>query len=83
MFDSRMSDINLMIYTVLKSTYTKLEPNVSCKGQHKNFSKESFLKDLKLGLIITVFLTILIMSLKKKLHHHSATKWTKQAQKKI
>ena len=54
-----------MIYTVLKSTYTKLEPNVSCKGQHKNFSKESFLKDLKLGLIITIFLTILIMSLKK------------------
>ena len=41
-----MSDHQLMIYIMLRLTYTKLELK---KWQCKNFSKESFLKDLKLG----------------------------------
>ena len=47
MYESGMSDHHLMIFTVLKSTYTKLKRTVLRKRQYKNFSKESFLKDLK------------------------------------
>ena len=41
-----------MNYAMRKSTYTKLEPKVlQYKRQYKkNFSEESFLKDLKSGL---------------------------------
>ena len=47
-FESRMSNQHMMIYTMLKSTYTKLEPTVLSKQQYKNFSKKSFLKDLRI-----------------------------------
>ena len=36
-----------MIYTMLKSTYTKLEPKILRKHSYKDFNEESFLWDLK------------------------------------
>ena len=39
-----------MVYTMLKSTYTKLEPKILRKGFYKDFNKESFLRDLQHGL---------------------------------
>ena len=39
-----------MIYTMLKSTYTKLEPKVLRNCSYKDFSKESFLQDFQHGL---------------------------------
>ena len=49
MFKSEISDHHLMIYTMIKSVHTQLEPKVFRKWQNKNFSKESSLKDLKPG----------------------------------
>ena len=48
-FESGVSDFHLNIYTMLKSLYTNLEPEVLRKQQYKSISKVSFLKDLKLG----------------------------------
>ena len=39
-----------MVYTMLKSTYTKLEPKTLRKRSYKDFNKESFLRDLQHGL---------------------------------
>ena len=39
-----------MVYTMLKSTYTKLEPKILRKRSYKDFNKESFLRDLQHGL---------------------------------
>ena len=49
-FETGNSDHHLLIYTVLKSTYTKMEPKVLSKSCFKNFSEQSFLQDLKQGL---------------------------------
>ena len=35
-----------MVYTTLKSTYTKLEPKILRNRSYKDFNKESFLQDL-------------------------------------
>ena len=39
-----------MVYTMLKSTYAKLEPKMLRKRSYKDFNKESFLRDLQHGL---------------------------------
>ena len=39
-----------MVYTILKSTYTKLEPKILRNHSDKDFNKESFLQDLQHGL---------------------------------
>ena len=46
-FETGISDHHLLIYTMLKSTYTKMEPKVLSKRCFKNFSEQSFLQDLK------------------------------------
>ena len=43
-------DHHLLIYTMLKSTYTKMEPKVLLKRRFRDFSEQSFLQDLKQGL---------------------------------
>ena len=49
-FETGISDHYLMVYTMLKSTYTKLEPKILRKHSYKDFNKESFLRDLEHGL---------------------------------
>ena len=39
-----------MVYTILKSTYTKLEPKILRNHSYKDFNKESFFQDLQYGL---------------------------------
>ena len=48
-FETGIRDHHLLIYTMLKSTYTKMEPKVLSKRCFKNFSEQSFLQDLKQG----------------------------------
>ena len=50
-----------MVYTMLKSTYTKLEPKILRKRSYKDFNKESFLRDL----ITLIILLNLIMHSKQ------------------
>ena len=47
MFGTGLSKRNLLFYTWLKSTYTKMEAKVLTKTCFKNFSEQSFLQDLK------------------------------------
>ena len=49
-FETGISDHHLLIYTMPKSTYTKMEPKVLSKRCLKNFSEKAFLQDLKQGL---------------------------------
>ena len=60
-----------------KSTYTKLEPKVLPKRQYKNFSKESFIKDLKLDLSKDSICNHFNNEFKEILHHHVPRKETK------
>ena len=60
-----------------KSTYTKLEPKVLRKRQYKNFSKESFIKDLKLDLSKDSICNHFNNEFKEILHHHVPRKETK------
>ena len=53
-----------MVYTMLKTTYTKLEPKISRKRSYKDFSKESVIQDLQHGLKIMVSLVILMTKLR-------------------
>ena len=39
-----------MVYTMLKSTYTKLEPKIVRNRSYKEINKESFLRDFQHGL---------------------------------
>ena len=48
--ETEISDHHLLINTILKSTYTKMESKVLSKRCFKNFSEQSFLQDLKQGL---------------------------------
>ena len=50
LIETGISDHHLFIYTLLKPTYTKMEPKVLSKRCFKNFSEQSFLQDLKQGL---------------------------------
>ena len=49
-FETGLSDHHLMIYTMLKSTYTKLGPVVLKSRSYKGFSEDYFLNDLRLNL---------------------------------
>ena len=49
-FETGISDHHLLIYTMLKSTYNKMESKVLSKRCFKNFSEKSFLQDLNQGL---------------------------------
>ena len=49
-FETGISDHQLLIYTMLKSTYTKMDPKVLSKRCFKNCSEQSFLQDFKQGL---------------------------------
>jgi len=49
-FETGLSDHHLMIYTMLKSTYTKVEPVILRSRCYKNFSEDYFLNDLRLKL---------------------------------
>ena len=50
-FETGISDLpHLMVYTMLKSTYAKLEPKILRSLSCKDFNKESFLQDLQHGL---------------------------------
>ena len=48
-FEIAISDHHLLVYTMLKSTYAKLEPKLLRNRSYKDFKKESFLRDLKTG----------------------------------
>ena len=48
--ETGISDHHLMVYTMLKSTYVKLEPNILKNCSYKDFNEESFLQDLQHGL---------------------------------
>ena len=45
-FETRITDHHLMVYTMLKSTYAKLEAKILRNRSYKDFNKESFLQDL-------------------------------------
>ena len=64
-FKIGLSDYHLMVYTMLKSTYTKLEPKILRKRSYKDFNKESFLQDLQHGLITLIILLNLMMHSKQ------------------
>ena len=49
-FEAGVSNHHLLIYILLKSTYTKMESKVFTKRCIKNFSEQSFQQDLKQGL---------------------------------
>ena len=49
-FETGISDHHLMVYTMLKSIYTKLEPKNLGKRSCQDFNKESFLRELQHGL---------------------------------
>ena len=42
LFETRISDHYLMVYTMLKSTYAKFEPKILRNRSYKDFNKESF-----------------------------------------
>ena len=46
-FETGTSNHHLLIYTMIKSTNTKMEQKVLSKRCFKNFSEQSFLQDLK------------------------------------
>ena len=48
-FETGISDHHLMVYTMLISKYTKLEPKTLRKRFYKDFNKETFLQDLQHG----------------------------------
>ena len=45
-FETGISNHHLMVYTMLKSTYIKLEPKI-LNNSYKDFNKERFLQDLQ------------------------------------
>ena len=63
-FETGISDHRLLIYTMLKSAYTKMEPKVLSKRCFKNFSDQFFLQDLKQALSNAGNLVTLMTNLK-------------------
>ena len=66
-----------MVYTMLKSTYTKLEPKILGNRSYKNFNKKSFLQDLQHGLNNIGNFTEFNDELKAILDHHAPIKQSK------
>ena len=73
-FETGISDHHLMVYTMLKSTYTKLEPKILRKRSYKDFNKESFLRDLQHGLNNIGNFTEFNDEFKAILDHHAPIK---------
>ena len=76
-FETGISDHYLLIYTMLKSTYTKMEPKVLSKRYFKNFSEQSFLRDLKQGLSNTGNFSDFNNKFKNTLNNHAPIKTLK------
>ena len=76
-FETGISDYHLMVYTMLKSTYTKLEPKILRKRSYKDFNKESFLRDLQHGLNNIDNFAEFHDAFKAILDHHATIKQTK------
>ena len=76
-FETGISDHHLLIYTMLKSTYTKMEPKVLSKRCFKNFSEQSFLQDLKQGLSNTGNFSDFNNEFKNTLNNHAPIKTSK------
>ena len=76
-FEIGISDHHLLIYTMLKSTYTKLEPKVLSRRCFKNFSEQSFLQDLKQGLSNTGNFSDFNNEFKNTLNDHAPIKTLK------
>ena len=76
-FETGISGLHLLIYTMLKSTYTKMEPKVLSKRSFKNFSEQSFLKDLIQGLSNTGNFSDFNNKFKNTLNNHAPIKSSK------
>ena len=76
-FETGVSDHHLLIYIMLKSTYTKMEPKVISKRCFKNFSEQSFLQDLKQGLSDTGNCSDFNNEFKNTLNNHAPIKSSK------
>ena len=76
-FETGISDHHLLIYTMLKSAYTKMEPKVLSKRCFKNFLEQSFLQDLKKGLSDTGNFSDFNNKFKNTLNDHAAIKTSK------
>ena len=81
-FETGISDHHPLIYTMLKSTYTKMEPKVLSKRCFKNFSEQSFLQDLKQGLSNTGNFSDFNNEFKNILNNHAPIKTSKVLEKK-
>ena len=66
-----------MVYTMLKSTYVKLEPNILRNRSYKNVKKESFLQDLQLRLNNIGKFAEFNDEFKAILNHHAPIKQSK------
>ena len=85
-FETGVSDHHLLIYTMLKSTYIKIEPKVISKRCFKNFTEQSFLQDLKQGLSNTGNFSDFNNEFKNTLNNHAPIKFrgnTKQHVNKV
>ena len=76
-FETGISDHHLMVYTMLKSTYTKLEPKTLRKRSYKDFNKESFLWGFQHGLNNIHNFAEFHDAFKVILDHHATIKQTK------
>ena len=66
-----------MVYTMLKPTYTKLESKLLRNRSYKDFTKESFLQDLKHGLKSIGKFAEFNGEFKAILNHHAPIKQSK------
>ena len=76
-FEAGISDHHLLIYTMLKSTYTKMESKVLSRRRYKNFSEQSFLQDLKQRLSNTGKFSDFNNEFKNTLNDHPPIKTSK------
>ena len=76
-FETGMSDHHSMIYTMLKSTYTRLEPKILRNRSYKDFYEECFLQDLQHGLSNNGNYSDFNNEFKEILNHHAPIKQTK------
>ena len=66
-----------MVYTMLESTYIKLEQKILRNHSYKDFNKESFFQDLQHGLKNNGKLSDFNDELKQILNHHTPVKKSK------
>ena len=76
-FETGMSDHRSMIYTMLKSTYTRSEPKILRNRSYKDFYEECFLQDLQHGLSNNGNYSDFNNEFKEILNHHAPIKQTK------